>query len=458
MEQLLFDGNPSQADINIFCKMTRRELYRREIIKWFNNVIWNNYGTAEQTLEEALTFEADPLKIMEIPKPVWRTALELSFIFLTACADKGDNINAILYVLATQELHWVDLRKNGREWFLANYLSRNEIFYENEFWVTLYQHLYNKSSFERGTQASSNVELILSQQTFYKNFQLFKSRMDTKKNLLQVFDTVVRNLDLLKLPTGAEVTERVKNDCIVAWEKLDEALYLTNVTNPSKVELDCGMANADEGLRIRYKSEIPAEVLMGVDFEERELVMLEVEGCPEVDVRGQAELLKSVEVEILDETPKEVEVVVAEPTTEVEVVVAEPTTEVEVVVAEPTTEVVAEAELDSEREGFEKIESQEEVKSDAAQESPEVEEPSPEADAETQEVEEPSPEADAETQEVEEPSPEADAETQDAAPTEEAPKSESMEVEIVVDHPESDDTKATKALEEMVTNFPPKTP
>jgi hypothetical protein len=374
MEQLLFDGNPSQADIHIFCKMTRRELYRREIIKWFNNVIWNNYGTANQTPEEALTFEADPLKIMEIPKPVWRTALELSFIFLTACADKGDNINAILYVLATQELHWVDLRKNGREYFLANYLSRNKIFYENEFWVTLYQHLYNKSSFESGTQASSNFELILSQETFYKNFQLFKSRMDTKKNLLQVFDTVVRNLDLLKLPTGAEVTERVKNDCIVAWEKLDEALYLTNVAIPSKVELDRGMANADQDIRIRYNSEIPAEVLMGVDFEERALVMLEVEGCPEVDVRGQAELLKSVEIEILDETPKEVEVVVAE----------------------PTTEVVAEAEVDSEREGFEKIESQEEVKSDAAQESPEVEEPAPEADAETQEVEEPAPQADAE--------------------------------------------------------------
>jgi hypothetical protein len=171
MEQLLFDGNPSQADINIFCKMTRRQLYRREIIKWFNKVIWNNYGTARQTPAEALAFEADPLKIMEIPKPIWRTALELSFIFLSACAEKGDNINAILYVLATQELHWVDLQKNGREWFLANYLCKNGIFYETEFWVTLYQHIYNKNTWESGSQASPNVELLLSQQTFYKNFQ-----------------------------------------------------------------------------------------------------------------------------------------------------------------------------------------------------------------------------------------------------------------------------------------------
>jgi hypothetical protein len=119
--------------------------------------------------------------------------------------------------------------------------------------------------------------------------------MVTKKNLLIVFDQVVRNLDLLKLPTGAEVTERIKNDCIVAWEKLDEALYLTKVASSSRVELDYGVATADRDLRLRYKSEIPAEVLKGVDFEEEALVMLEFEGCPEVDVRGQAELVKSVE-------------------------------------------------------------------------------------------------------------------------------------------------------------------
>jgi hypothetical protein len=126
--------------------------------------------------------------------------------------------------------------------------------------------------------------------------------------------------------------------------------------------------------------------------------------------------------------------------------VAEPTTEVvaeaEVVVAEPTTEVVAEAEVDSEREGFEKIDSQEGVKSDTAQETPEVEEPAPQADAETKEPTEPAP---------------VEAEDKIAAPAEEAPVSESMEVELLVDHPESDDIKATKALEEMVTNFHPKT-
>merc|ERR1711974_206535 len=93
-----------------------------------------------------------------------------------------------------------------------------DIVQTEEFWISLYTHLYRRQQHYLKMKINPDVKRLLTRESFYKNFEFFKLKLDKKESLLNVLQKVNENLKLGDFDGEAELLDEVREDLTELWD------------------------------------------------------------------------------------------------------------------------------------------------------------------------------------------------------------------------------------------------
>lgn len=147
------------------------------------------------------------------------------------CSTCNDYLNAVLFYMAVQEIY---ISQNNKI-YLANEISDHEILAGEGFWVALYTHLYRRQQHYLKMKINPDVKRLLTRESFYKNFELFKLKLNKQELFVSVFEKVCCDLKLGTFDEEAAIIKEAQNDLLSLWEN-----YTVDPENMCLISLKTG--------------------------------------------------------------------------------------------------------------------------------------------------------------------------------------------------------------------------
>jgi len=142
---------------------------------------------------------------------------DISTDYLNACQTTSDYLDAVLFYIAAQEIHYYS-HEDQTKYYLAEEIAQHEILQTEEFWTSLYTHMYRRQQHYLKMKINPDVKRLLTRESFYKNFEFFKLKVDKKESLLNVLQKVNENLKLGDFEGETEILDAVREDLTEMWE------------------------------------------------------------------------------------------------------------------------------------------------------------------------------------------------------------------------------------------------
>jgi len=257
LEEVIFDGKYDYESFILFQEQINSELSRRDVVKYFRNLpVWVFNEGIDETMHK---------KIQDI-----------STDFLNMCMTSSDYLDAVLFYIVAQEIHYYSEEDNTKV-YLADEISQHEILQTEDFWSTLYTHLYRRQQHYLKMKINPDVKRLLTRESFYKNFEFFKSKLGKKESLLNVLQKVNENLKIGAFEGETEVIDQVREDLTDLWEnyKVDAELMCLVSLNSDVQEI--------------LEQKVPKSPEKNVEAQNEEVAQKEEEFTPIKDQNSETE-------------------------------------------------------------------------------------------------------------------------------------------------------------------------
>jgi len=198
LEEVIFESKYDYENFILFQEQINSVGSRRDVVKYFKN------------LPKWMFNEG-------IDESMFKKILDISTDYLNSCQTASDYLDAVLFYIAAQEIHYYS-REEKTKIYLANEIAQHDILQTEEFWISLYTHLYRRQQHYLKMKINPDIKRLLTRESFYKNFEFFKFKLDKKESLLNVLQKVNENLKLGEFDGEAELLDEVREDLTELWE------------------------------------------------------------------------------------------------------------------------------------------------------------------------------------------------------------------------------------------------
>jgi hypothetical protein len=167
-----------------------------------------------------------------MPRECYLTLSTVAAIYLRVCVVTKDYLNSILFILEVEDFHYIhlidsettegqsDSGKEGTRTILASEVLGHAILSQEDFWVDLNVHLYNKFKYYSNMMENPDVRYLLGEMSVYKNLELCRQRLTDEEKFLGVWEKTLR---ILELEIGDEMQNEavrvVKDICLGFWNE-----------------------------------------------------------------------------------------------------------------------------------------------------------------------------------------------------------------------------------------------
>lgn len=176
-------------------------------------------------------FQAKPFPSKTMPRECYLTLSTISAIFLRVCTTTKDYLNSILFLLEVEDFHYIRTNsdttegeeapsKEGVRTILASEVLNHAILMDEEFWVDLNIHLYNKFKYYSNVDENPDVRYLLGEMSVYKNLELCKQKLVDEEKFLSVWNKTLTVLEVGGVDESqSEPVKIVKGICLEFWNK-----------------------------------------------------------------------------------------------------------------------------------------------------------------------------------------------------------------------------------------------
>jgi hypothetical protein len=198
LEEVIFESKYDYENFILFQEQINSVNSRREVVKYFKKLPkWMFNEGIDETM--------------------FKKIQDISTDYLNACQTASDYLDAVLFYIAAQEIHYTS-HEDHTKIYLADELQQHEILQTEEFWTSLYTHMYRRQQHYLKMKINPDVKRLLTRESFYKNFEFFKLKIDKKESLLNVLQKVNENLKLGDFEGETEILDAVREDLAEMWE------------------------------------------------------------------------------------------------------------------------------------------------------------------------------------------------------------------------------------------------